>query len=87
MTLIKGIFDALMGIILMLMVVRAVLSWFRDGSGDLISTAYEVTFSLTEPLVLPVRIILERLNIGVGSPLDIAYMITWIIVSILDMVL
>ena len=87
MAIIKGIFDVLMGALMLAFTLRAVLSWFQDGSGDCISSAYEVAFAFTEPLILPVRIILDRLRIGGGSPMDIAFMITLLLIMTIDFIL
>ena len=66
------------------MLVRAVLSWFPDLSesrfGDFI-------WALTEPFIVPVRALLDRLGWGSGMPFDIAFMITYFLLILISTVL
>ena len=66
------------------MFLRALLSWFPiDEESRLMSFLYTVT----EPVIQPVRALLYRLNLFPNSPLDVSFFITYIIIAILSVVL
>ena len=66
------------------MFLRALLSWFPiDEESRLMSFLYTVT----EPVIQPVRALLYRLNLFQNSPLDVSFFITYIIIAILSVVL
>lgn len=62
------------------MFVRAVLSWFpSNGEGMLDNLVY----ALTEPFIIPVRALLERIEWVRNAPLDVSFFITFLIISLL----
>ena len=66
------------------MFLRALLSWFPiDEESRLMSFLYTVT----EPVIQPVRALLYRLNLFQNSPLDVSFFISYIIIAILSVVL
>lgn len=66
------------------MFARAILSWFPiDEDNPLLG----FLDSVTEPFIAPVRALLERFDLFQDFPLDIAFFITFIIISILAAVL
>jgi hypothetical protein len=66
---------------------RAILSWFQDGSGHFISTAYEVAFTFTEPLVIPMRMLLDRFSFARSMPIDLAFFFTFLLISLIGTVM
>lgn len=42
---------------------------------------------ITEPFVLPVRVILEKLGIGQNTPIDMSFMVAYLFYWILQMVM
>lgn len=70
---------AAVDIILWAMLIRAVMSLFTDG-GAILSFVY----SITEPVIIPVRKLLERFNIASGAPIDISFTITYLLLSVLS---
>ena len=62
----------------MLMLVRAVLSWFPGSENSAFS---EAVYSITEPLIIPVRIILDRFESVRNFPLDLSFFVTFFILS------
>lgn len=61
------------------MLVRAVLSWFmQDGENAIVNFLYV----MTEPIVMPLRLLCNALNWFQGVPIDMPYLITMIILSI-----
>ncbi len=66
------------------MLLRAVLSWFSPGEDNALKT---FLYSITEPFILPVRNILSRFHIAEGLPIDIAFFVTFLILSLLRAIL
>ena len=65
------------------MFVRAILSWFPIGQGKFA----EFLYAVTEPVIYPVRVLFEKLNIGVGLPIDIPFFVTFLLLSVISMFL
>lgn len=71
------------GIVTMLqiaMFVRAVMSWFPGGSDSVIGT---VAYTVTEPLVIPVRKLLDRFESVKNFPIDMSFFVTFLLLSII----
>lgn len=60
-----------------LMLVRAVFSWFPMASDSALAN---FTHVLTEPVVIPVRAVLERFEIIQSIPIDIPFFIAFVLV-------
>ena len=72
-------------VILFAMLIRAVLSWFSMGRGT--SPLMGFLFIVTEPFILPVRVICMRFGWFQGTPLDFSFLITTLILSLLNVLL
>ena len=70
---------AVVDIILWAMLIRAVLSLFTDGGA-----VFNFVYSITEPIVIPIRKLLERFNFASATPIDISFMITYLLLSLLS---
>ena len=67
-----------------LMFARAILSWLPiDEDNPIVSFLYGVT----EPVIMPVRAVLDRLGLFEGMPIDMSFFITFILLSVLEMFL
>ncbi len=66
------------------MFVRAILSWF-DPTGEWKISVF--LFAVTEPLILPLRRLCEKMNWFQRVPLDIPFMLTWLILMVVQVVL
>ena len=68
-------------VIMVAMLARAVLSWFTfsEGAGKVSSFLY----MLTEPLIFPVRALFSRFGWFEGVPLDIPFLVTALLLSLL----
>lgn len=55
------------------MLVRAILSWFMQGETSRFTVFLYV---ITEPLILPVRRLIDRMGWFQGSPIDFSFLIT-----------
>ncbi len=71
--------------ILLAMLVRAVLSWLPPGDG--ISRVSAFLFVVTEPFIMPVRAICAHFGWFQGSPLDLSFLITTMILSLTNVLL
>ena len=72
-----------LSILMFAMLGRAILSFlpFED------SPLGAFLAMITEPVIYPVRCLFEKLNIGVGFPLDIPFFVTYMILAVLSAVL
>ena len=65
------------------MCIRAVISWFYDGDGWFIRLLYYVT----EPVIMPVRMLLVKMNWLQNTPLDFSYLLTYLVLFIIQVLL
>lgn len=73
----------LIDIITFAMFIRAILSLFMAEDNAIAGFLY----TITEPFIVPVRRILEKLNIFQGLPIDISFLVTYLLLSTLGGVL
>ena len=62
------------------MLLRAILSWLPI---DEDSTLVNFLYAITEPLISPVRLLLDKLGWFRHTPLDISFFITFLLISLL----
>ena len=74
---------ALINFITLAMMVRAVMSWFLDESNAI----QGFLVSITEPFIIPVRMLLNKLSVGRGMPIDLSFLVTFLIFSVLEAIL
>ena len=72
-------------VMLMAMLIRAVLNWFFMGDG--MSPLMSFMYVITEPLIVPVRLLCARFGWFQGVPMDIPMLITTLMMSLLSLVL
>ncbi|MBQ8641747.1 MAG: YggT family protein [Clostridia bacterium] len=76
--------SVLLGALELLMLGRAILSWFpMDEDNALMRFLH----AMTEPVIYPVRVLLERLDLFQGLPIDMSFFFTFILISILSMMI
>lgn len=67
-----------------MMLIRAVTSWLPiDEEGVLVRFIYVCT----EPFIVPVRALLEKLNLFQNIPIDISFFVTFMLMSIIQLIL
>ena len=66
------------------MLIRAVLSWFVMGDGG---KFVNFLYAITEPFIAPVRAFLVKMNWLQNSPIDFSFLLTYLIISVLSMIL
>ena len=64
------------------MLLRAVLSWF-----PLENRFIDFLHNITEPFIYPIRRLFERFGWFKGLPIDISFMVSYILLSIITMLL
>lgn len=62
------------------MFLRALLSWFIPNDGN---TFYQFLISITEPIIAPIRALVERSSKLASFPFDLSFIITYILLLIL----
>ncbi|MBR5445475.1 MAG: YggT family protein [Clostridia bacterium] len=67
-----------------LMLARAILSWFPMNEDNPLP---RFLHAVTEPVIAPVRALLEQLNLFQGLPIDMSFFFTFILISILSMLI
>ena len=67
----------------LLMLVRAVMSWFppANGTGGPIRA---FVYTLTELFIMPVRALLDRFEWTRRTPIDISFLVTFLLLSLLS---
>lgn len=80
--LIKNIVLTFLWAIQIAMLLRAILSWVIMDS-----KLSEFLAVITEPFILPVRTLFHKLNLFQNIPIDISFMVTYLIISLLVMLL
>ena len=65
------------------MLLRAILSWFPIDSNKFIDFLY----GITEPVIIPFRLLFEKLNWFQNVPIDVSFMVAYLVLTILLLVL
>lgn len=65
------------------MMIRAILSWFTDGSGKFAQFLYVIT----EPAIMPIRKLLVKMNWLQDSPIDFSFTLTFLALMLIEMLL
>ncbi len=76
--------DLVLGAVSLAMLIRAVLSLIMMGEESRFSM---LLFYFTEPFILPVRKILDRLGWFAGMPIDFSFFLTAVILGMLQSLL
>ena len=75
----RYIIGSLIGLFQTLLLVRALLSWFPVSSG-----IYDFLHLVTEPIIMPVRILFDKMGIDVSMPIDLPFLVTYILLSVIS---
>ena len=65
------------------MCIRAVISWFYDGDGAFIRMLYFIT----EPVIMPVRLLLAKMNWLQQTPIDFSFILTYVVLFAIQIML
>ena len=76
--LVKAFADGLLIALQLAMLVRAVMSWFPISEDSAVAG---FLYTVTEPVIMPVRRFLERFESLRNFPLDISFFVTFLLIS------
>jgi YggT family protein len=82
--IISSIVSLIIFVLQLLMMARAILSWlpFDDDSA-----LQRFLFVTTEPFIQPVRALLEKINFLSGFPIDLSFLVTYILLTLISSLL
>ena len=83
LTVVADVVVLLLSAVQLAMLLRAILSWFPMDSNKFVDFLY----GITEPFILPIRALFEKMNWFQNLPIDIAFLVTYLLLSVLSMVL
>ena len=66
------------------MLFRAILSWFFMEDDNRVMS---ILYAVTEPFIIPVRALFEKMGWFRNLPVDISFFVTYILLSIIGMML
>lgn len=82
--LVLSILSLLLSLAMVLLTIRAILSWFPGIGGRFADTIH----SLTEPLLLPVRKLFYRIGLSsLLAPFDFSFLITYILLAAIQTII
>lgn len=84
MVVLTGTVYFLISVLQVMMLVRAIMSWFpidEDGA------FFRFINGCTEPVIAPVRTLLEKLNFFQNIPIDMSFFITFLLLSVIQLIL
>lgn len=73
--------DAILMALQIAMFIRAILSWFMDEGGNKFSA---FLYAITEPVIIPVRALCDRMGWFQDLPLDIPFFITYMLLAMIS---
>ncbi len=74
----------LLDIISLSMMIRVLLPLLADVEENRL---YMLSVAVTEPLIVPVRFILDRFGIGQNTPIDMGFLATYFLLAFIDLFL
>lgn len=78
--MIRGFFGALLRVYELLFIARALLSWFPGANTGGIG---EFLYSVTEPLLAPIRQVLWKIPFLQGIPIDFSVLVAYILIDVI----
>ena len=82
--IVQNVLIVLVDVLFLAMLIRALLSWMPLDEDSKIALFF---YSITEPLIIPVRVLCDRFHWFEGSPLDVPYLITSMLLAVLSTLL
>ena len=79
--LIIGIAQAILFTLEIAMLIRAILSWFPVNDDNLLS---RIAFVVTEPIIAPIRKLLDRLGWFRNLPIDMSFLVAVLLLSLVS---
>ena len=79
--LFQSLIVILIDVLLLAMFVRAVLSWFDPMQEGRLSGFLVL---ITEPVILPIRILCDKMHWFEGMPMDMPFMLSWLVLMLIQ---
>ena len=76
--IVRNTVTILLSVIQIAMLARAILSWFPIQNG-----LVDFLYTVTEPFVYPVRRLFEKMGWFQGIPMDISFMVSYLLITLL----
>ncbi len=74
----------MLNMVMIAMSARAILSWFVNPEE---SKLFAIAYMISEPIIMPVRFLFYKLNLFQQTPMDISFLITYLLLWMIDGVL
>lgn len=81
----KEFVNVIITILHLAMFVRAIMSWFVDPMHEGKFAAF--LFMITEPVIVPVRSLCAKMHWFEGMPLDVPFLLTWLLLTLIQTVI
>lgn len=76
----RGTLSLMLSLLELAMFLRAIMSWFvMEGN-----RVTDFLYAITEPVIFPVRILFNKMNWATELPIDIPFMITFLLLSVIN---
>ena len=82
--IIKRIIYVFFDVLEIALLARAILSWIDQTKEMKISQILE---TVTEPFLYPIRLLCEKLHWFENTPIDVPFLLGWILISVIRMIL
>ena len=82
--LLRGTVQALLAVVQLCFLVRAVLSWLPIGDDNPI---LRFVLMVTEPIIMPIRALFEKLGWFQNMPIDISFLVAYLLLIAVSSVL
>ena len=78
--LLSALISSIIEMELLLLLVRAIMSWVMPDRG---SKVWQVVYGLTEPVLYPIRRLMNRIPFCASCPIDLSYLATCLLLDAL----
>ena len=83
LTLFQNTVVIILSVLQLAMLIRAIMSWFPTESNKFENFLY----SITEPIIFPIRRLFEKMNWFQGLPIDVSFFVTFLLLSVVLLLL
>ncbi len=83
--ILKGILSAAISVLLTAMFLRTLISLFVGPMEE--GKLSSFLFTLTEPVIYPIRALCAKLHWFEGTPMDMPFMLTFLLLTLLDLLI
>lgn len=79
--MVTNLIFSLIDIMKLLLIIRALVSWFPDVARGQIG---EFIYKTTEPMIAPVRNYMRRISFFNSLPIDVSFLVTYLLLGLLE---